>query len=120
LVVEPVPEGRDADAPGIEIQGADKVREFFQTIELKTIQDGRECACRGNLVFRFFRGDEESLTLSYHHGTRLDWHDGPWGGNAEMTKASQQALAQWFADNGYEVVRNILRREAKTTGGTGS
>ena len=114
LVVEAVPEGRDADAPGIEIQGTEKVSEFFQTIELKTFQDGRRCACRGSLVFRFFRGEKESLTLSYHHGTRLDWHNGPWVGNAEMTEAGQQALGKWFADDGYEAVRDIGRREVET------
>lgn len=93
------------------IAGNNKVKEFLSILE---ITENREvCDCAGYAFLVFLKDDREIAKLSWHHGFRLRWHDGPWLGDALLTKEAIVELPKWFDAQGYpgfnEYVKEGLR-----------
>jgi len=81
------------------ISGNNKVKEFLSILEIT--ESGTMCSCHGSALLVFLKGDGEIAELSWHHGSRLRWHNGPWLGDAFLTKRAIVELPKWFDAQGY-------------------
>ena len=101
-------EGRKPDR---EIRGADKVRELFALIDIDAAGSGFHCMCDGDYWIYVYKGDQEVLTLGYHHGRSLRWHRGTWKGDGLLTAAAQEAIPRWFDQNGCAYLQQLRDHE---------
>lgn len=92
------------------IKGNDKVQGFLDALEISEWRSSGYCACHGNALLVFYKAEGRVAALSYHHNERLRWHDGPWTGDAELTKKSKMKLPKWFESRGYSGFEDINRR----------
>ncbi|MCK4283682.1 MAG: HEAT repeat domain-containing protein [Candidatus Brocadiae bacterium] len=88
----------------LEEANAAKVREVIGNIRVME-RPGAMCACHGNPTFEFYRGDELTASLSFHHGKNLRWPGG-WPGDGGLTAGSADYLCRWLADHGLEGPQN--------------
>jgi hypothetical protein len=101
-------EGQKQDC---EIQGADKVRELFALIDIDPAESGFHCLCDGEYWIHVYKGDQQVLTLGYHHGRSLRWQRGPWNGDGLLTPTCQESLPRWFEKNGCAYLQLLRDRE---------
>ena len=83
------------------IIGNDKVKELIDLIDISAKESGQECKCSGDAYLVFKNDKKELAKVSYHHGSRLRWHDGEWLNDAVLTKLSSEKIKVWFKDQGY-------------------
>jgi hypothetical protein len=97
--------------PDCEIRGTDRIQDLFALIDIDAANSGFHCMCDGNYWIHVYRGDEEVLTLGYHHGRSLRWHRGAWNGDALLTNTSQHAVPDWFQKNGCTYLQDLYDQE---------
>jgi len=85
-----------------EARGVDAARSLIDLLQFDDDSSGGLCACRGSLMLQFFRGTDLAALISYHHGKRLRWHDGPWLGDGILTQQSQASLRKWLLGAGID------------------
>ena len=85
--------------PSVTIDDAESVRQLIELIEFKPNWVGWHCLCFGQMRFRFCKGEQELLSLSFHHGEHLRQRvfSGP---DMILTARSQAALAKWLDEKG--------------------
>jgi hypothetical protein len=114
LLIEPL--SATQKKGGLEIKGADRLRELLKRIEIDDERSGFACLCDGDHLFHFYKGDRLVVTLGHHHGIGLRWRGGSWEGDAALTPDSQVALPRWFREYGYprlQEMRDARLQEAK-------
>src|SRR5262249_27654696 len=67
--------------PDVEVSGSEKVRELLDLIEIDARNSGFHCMCDGEYWIHLYRGEQEVLSLGYHHARSLRWHRGRWQGD---------------------------------------
>ncbi len=111
LVVHDLDFDQKGRQPDVEIRGADKIRQLLEVIDIDPAGSGFHCMCNGEFQIHFYQGDRKVLTLGYHHGRSLRWHQGAWQGDGLLTAASQEALPAWFQKNGCAYFQKLRDRE---------
>lgn len=91
----------DKSAPFV-LKGGDKIKELLNTLDFQFSLGWSHCMCLGDTVFEFYEGDDKLATVTYHHGTHMRWHGGPWGTDVYLTPNAQVQLASWFKEQGYD------------------
>lgn len=84
----------------LEIKGQEKIGSLAAAIDMWP-QPLVQCKCPGNPRLKFFQGLTEVTSLALAHETRLKW-PGVFGGEYQLTSGSQEAIKQWFTDQGYD------------------
>jgi hypothetical protein len=89
--------------PAIQLSGKDKVAEVLGLINFESSYFSWHCMCIGDVALRFYRGDQELIALTFHHGESLRVLDANWAHNTNLnlTPESRTALANWLTRNGY-------------------
>ena len=115
VAVDPRPPwDRGKEPPPLVLEGRDRIEAFLETLDFQFSLRALlsfPCRCLGDLAIDFREGDSTLATLTYHHGTHLRWHDGPWGSDVYLTPDSRTRLDGWLLEQGYD--RLQARREAR-------
>lgn len=91
------------NGPAIQLPGRDKVEEALYLIRFENQLLHEHCMCIGDVALRFYRGDQELIALTFHHGKSLRVLDTNWARNSNLylTSESRAALTTWLTKNGY-------------------
>lgn len=89
-----------------------KVRELIESIAVEPGESGFHCMCCGEPTLEIYKGKELIASLGYHHGQSLRWAD--WPGDAMLTEASADGLADWLAAHGAPEPREDLKRQRES------
>ena len=81
-------------------EDAAAVRELIASIEIQDDRSGWTCMCVGSIWLDFLAKGRLLGTLSVHHGRSLRWRQGPWPGDASLTRSAALAMGQWLARRG--------------------
>ncbi|MHC4132064.1 MAG: linalool dehydratase/isomerase domain-containing protein [Planctomycetota bacterium] len=92
------------------IKGNDKIQEFINILDIDEPKSSFYCACHGSARLVFSKENTILVTLSYHHNQSLRWYEGPWVGDALLTKKSKEQLPGWFESQGYSDFADIDRQ----------
>jgi WD40 repeat protein len=97
--------------PDCEIRGVEKVKEMLDLINIDASGSGFHCNCDGEYWIHLYKGDRAILTLGYHHGRSLRWHEGKWNGDGLLAAKSCDALPAWFKKNGCPYLQSLCDQE---------
>ena len=85
-----------------DITDPQEIERFVKAIDINRWRSGGVCMCCGDPTFEFYAGDRLLAMIGYHHGKRLRWAEGPWRGDAALTRASQAFVNSWLAEREIE------------------
>ena len=88
-----------SEITNFEVHEPAKIKEIIGSIDINESESGFHCGCNGNIHFDFFRGEEKTASISFHHGRSLRWIEG-WPGDAMLTPKAAEFLCNWLADSG--------------------
>jgi hypothetical protein len=96
------------EPPLLRVEGAAEVASLVAAVGIDGRESGDGCMCIGTFVCSFWCGDYRVLAFTLHHMERIRWDVGPWAGDAELTEASKDAIADWFTARGVPELRAEL------------
>ena len=77
------------------------LRTLLDAISIEPGQSGFHCLCDGDYHFNFYKDGTKILSIGYHHGRSLRWHNGKWKGDGLLTAESRAKIRTWFDDRGF-------------------
>lgn len=82
---------------------------FLATLDFDDRHSGHHCMCCGSTTVELHRAGGVVASFGMHHGLSVRWLEGPWPGDAALTTASRDLVADWLNERGDKGTPGELR-----------
>jgi hypothetical protein len=77
-----------------------QVQSFLATLDFDDRNSGHHCMCCGSATVELYRAGGVVASFGMHHGLSVRWSGGPWPGDAALSSASRDLVADWLKERG--------------------